>query len=297
MSLVRSHGLKICSKNLKDCNATEKYYGRLCLNSIVVLEDEKYMKMLDISNEAATELSKHFLVPTVEIPEFKDNLKNVFDKSISMECKQKYKFLAIKSFSFSGDDSKKLSIMANIYKLISQEKSILDHWQSSSEWTIIIKIWANVFETLFEDTMIELIWGDTKNDPFKIDLRLCVVVDKKKHDVSNTEFKKNGNRSERKKDTAKLLTEGKQILNGFIKLHNLDLEESKKKKSMVVQVCGLKALITEVRLVAPGCYMPNQFGKTLKYPYDLKSAKLFLEQSLQQLFAYKVCLTVPLADI
>ncbi|RCH79655.1 hypothetical protein CU098_005772 [Rhizopus stolonifer] len=204
-----------------------------------------------------------------------------------MECKQKYKFLAIKSFSFSGDDSKKLSIMANIYKLISQEKSILDHWQSSSEWTIIIKIWANVFETLFEDTMIELIWGDTKNDPFKIDLRLCVVVDKKKHDVSNTEFKKNGNRSERKKDTAKLLTEGKQILNELIKLHNLDLEESKKKRSMVVQVCGLKALITEVRLVAPGCYMPNQFGKTLKYPYDLKSAKLFLKQSLQQLFAYK----------
>ena len=51
---------------------------------------------------------------------------------------------------------------------------------------------------------------------------------------------------------------------------------------------GLKVVFSELRLTAPGCYMPAQYGRTIKYPHNKQSAKTFGEKSLEQLFCYKV---------
>jgi hypothetical protein len=43
---------------------------------------------------------------------------------------------------------------------------------------------------------------------------------------------------------------------------------------------GLKVVFTELRLVAPGCYITNLFGKTVKFsPNDGKVVK-FMEEDL-----------------
>lgn len=73
--------------------------------------------------------------------------------------------------------------------------------------------------------------GDTKNGIFKVDLRLCLEFNKKMYDISNIEFKKNGNEpSLIKRVSAKVLNEGKAILNTLVEECNFDFEEAKKKK-------------------------------------------------------------------
>ncbi|KAI8882905.1 hypothetical protein K501DRAFT_294919 [Backusella circina FSU 941] len=184
--------------------------------------------------------------------------------------------------------------MSEIYKVLSRKNNFLEKWSSSSEWTLIIKLWSRIFETLFEDTIIDLVWGDTKNDTFKVDLRLCLEFNKKMYDISNIEFKKNGKEPGLiKKNSAKVLNEGKAILNKLIAECNFDFEEAKEKKVIVAQICdnetrlGLKAVFSELRLAAPGCYMPSQFGRTLKYPYNSQRVKGFSSDGLEQLFCYK----------
>jgi hypothetical protein len=59
------------------------------------------------------------------------------------------------------------------------------------------------------------------------------------YDISNIEFKKNGNEpSLIKRAGAKVLNEGKAILNKLVEECNFDFEEAKKKKVIVAQICG-----------------------------------------------------------
>ncbi|KAI8387547.1 hypothetical protein BD560DRAFT_119291 [Blakeslea trispora] len=288
MYLVRKFGLECCNKNFKDANSIEKYYAKLSLNSIVDLQDKKYMALLNISSKATESLKSQFEVAQLVIPDPNNVLVKVYSSIDNMTDQQKYKFLTIESFDLTGDNQKKISIMSEIYKVLSRKNNFLEKWNRSSEWTLIIKLWSRIFETLFEDTVVDLVWGDTKNETFKVDLRLCLEFDKKMYDISNIEFKKNGNEpGQVKKDGAKVLNEGKSILNRLIEEYNLDFEEAKEKKIFVAQICGLKAVFSQLRLAAPGCYMPSHFGRTLKYPYNGQRAKGFCREGLEQLFCYK----------
>lgn len=81
--------------------------------------------------------------------------------------------------------------------------------------------------------------GETKNDDFKVDLRICLLLDNVDYDLSNIEFKKNGDTiGSRKEDHGKVLVEGKTILNKLINIHNSSFEEAKKMKVIVAQFCG-----------------------------------------------------------
>ncbi|KAI8366207.1 hypothetical protein BD560DRAFT_400927, partial [Blakeslea trispora] len=156
-----------------------------------------------------------------------------------MGCNERYKVLMIKSFDLSGDDKRKTVIMANIYKILSSEDDFLSKWKDSSEWSIIIKIWAPLFEALFENTGVELVWGDTKNETYKVDLRLCVKYRDQMFDISNIEFKKSGDDTGAvKRDRAKVLGEAKAMLNRKIRDCGLDFDQAKSKKVIVGQVCG-----------------------------------------------------------
>lgn len=92
-----------------------------------------------------------------------------------------------------------------------------------------------------------------------------------------------------REDQAKVLSEGKLIVNQLCKVHNLSLEEGLKKKAVVGQIRGLKAILLELRLVASGCYMPSIFDKTIKFPVSDDKVQRFIDGNLEQLFAYKVC--------
>ncbi|KAI8366200.1 hypothetical protein BD560DRAFT_372219 [Blakeslea trispora] len=197
-----------------------------------------------------------------------------------MGCNERYKVLMIKSFDLSGDDKRKTVIMANIYKILSSEDDFLSKWKDSPEWSPIIKTWA----PLFEDTGVELVWGDTKNETFKVDLRLCEHM----FDISNIEFKKSGdNPGAVKRDRVKVLGEAKAMLNRKIRDCRLDFSQAKSKKVIVGQVCGLKAVFSSLHLAAPGYYIPYQYGRTIKYPNDANRAIRSAGPWLEQLFCYK----------
>lgn len=81
--------------------------------------------------------------------------------------------------------------------------------------------------------------GDTKNELLKVDLRLCLNYGGKLYDLSNIEFKKNGNEQKLvKADSAKVLIEGKTIMNKLFEIYNVDFQEATKMKIVVGQACG-----------------------------------------------------------
>ncbi|KAG1468509.1 hypothetical protein G6F56_003792 [Rhizopus delemar] len=260
----------------------------LSLNSIVDIHDDKYMALLNLSDKAVEDLKARFKTSSLIIPKVNDILIKAYKKAEDMPYMQRYAYFTTNQFNHLGDNRIKMSIMATIYKVLSHENSILAKWKSASEWTLIVKIWSNIFESLFEDTAIDLVWGDTKNELLKVDLRLCLNYGGKLYDLSNIEFKKNGNEQKLvKADSAKVLIEGKTIMNKLFEIYNVDFQEATKMKIVVGQACGLKLVFSELRLNAPGCYMPAQYGRTIKYPYNNQSAKTFGEKSLEQLFCYK----------
>lgn len=61
-------------------------------------------------------------------------------------------------------------------------------------------------------------------------------MNSKHYDLANIEFKKNSDNM--KEDEAKVLVEGKTILNCLSKHHNLDFYKAKKLKVIVGQFCG-----------------------------------------------------------
>lgn len=153
-------------------------------------------------------------------------------------------------------------------------------------------------------------------------------MNSKHNDLANIEFKKDGNSM--KEDEAKVLVEGKTVLNCLSKYHDLDIYEAKKLKVIVGRFCGnfilykykerrenntsaifrwsmcgdalnkiltnyiflgLKDVFKQVRFGEPGAYMANKRGKTIKYPINERMLDTFVDQ-LQQLFIFKVSLFV-----
>lgn len=134
-----------------------------------------------------------------------------------------------------------LDILAYLHKAYAFNKH--QEWRKISEHSIIIKLWSYLFEALFEEESdIELVWGETMNEKFKVDLRICLRFDNKNFDLSNIEFKKDGDSSQSMlKDEGKVLVEGKTIFNNWCKINNCGLEGAKKMEVIVGQFCGLKA--------------------------------------------------------
>jgi hypothetical protein len=61
----------------------------------------------------------------------------------------------------------------------------------------------------------------------------------KLYDLSNIEFKKNGNeQSLVKAGSVKVLIEGKTLLNKLFEVYNVDFQEATKMKIVVGQACG-----------------------------------------------------------
>jgi hypothetical protein len=89
---------------------------------------------------------------------------------------------------------------------------MLESWRTLSEWSSIIKIWSDLFETV-----VELIWGETLNDTMKVDLRLCLQFENNDYDTANVEFKKNSKNTKLvHEDEVKVLVEGKAIFNKLV---------------------------------------------------------------------------------
>ncbi|KAL0074507.1 hypothetical protein F4703DRAFT_1798956 [Phycomyces blakesleeanus] len=288
MLLVRTLGLNYHRKPYNTLNAIEKYYAMLCLNSIIDINDDTFIKFLKLDSQAHQALITRFNLRKVIIPQPGKDLKNLYKSAEKLTPQQKYKFYITQSFDLDGDDRKRLIIIAHIYNLLSHKKDDIQRWKTMSECSLIIKIWSNIFETLFEGSIVNLIWGDTLNNSFKVDLRLCLSVEGKNHNISNIEFKKQGKEQRLvKTDACKVLLEAKSILNSIIKRSSLSLKVAKKRIIINGQVCGLKAIFTELRLAAPGCYVTSHFGRTIKVPLTDDKAIKFTEDNLEQLLCYK----------
>ncbi|OAD72044.1 hypothetical protein PHYBLDRAFT_68687 [Phycomyces blakesleeanus NRRL 1555(-)] len=252
MLLVRTLGLNYHRKPYNTLNAIEKYYAMLCLNSIIDINDDTFIKFLKLDSQAHQALITRFNLRKVIIPQPGKDLKNLYKSAEKLTPQQKYKFYITQSFDLDGDDRKRLIIIAHIYNLLSHKKDDIQRWKTMSECSLIIKIWSNIFETLFEGSIVNLIWGDTLNNSFKVDLRLCLSVEGKNYDISNIEFKKQG-----------------------------------KEQRLVKTDACLKAIFTELRLAAPGCYVTSHFGRTIKVPLTDDKAIKFTEDNLEQLLCYK----------
>ncbi|CEG73464.1 hypothetical protein RMATCC62417_08843 [Rhizopus microsporus] len=289
MFLVRSFGVKLYKKGWKNLNAVERFMAELCLNSIVDLHDNQLMKAVGLDVQAIQDLQTKFMISNLTCPNVDKEVQQLMKKADKLSSlREKYNLHITTSLTFGGDIRKKIEILAAVYKNFVFKKNDVKSWKTMSEWSIIIKLWVNIFEILFEEEDgISLVWGDTKNDQFKVDLRICLMLYSDKYDITNIEFKKNGGDIRAtKEDAAKVLVEGKTILNSLSQYHNLNLQETKNIKVVVGQFCGLKGEFKQIRLVAPGAYMVDKWGGTIKYPINERMVDAFVDK-LEQLFVFK----------
>ncbi|KAI9487113.1 MAG: hypothetical protein EXX96DRAFT_627818 [Benjaminiella poitrasii] len=202
--------------------------------------------------------------------------------------KKKYNQYVSSSLIYDGDTRKKLEILGSIYKVFVFKANDIDSWKTVSEWTLIIKMWANTFEILFEEEDdVSLVWGDTQNEKLKVDLRICLKLHQDYYDIANIEFKKDGDKiCTTKEDEAKTIVEGKTILISLCQYYNANINKAKNIKVVIGQFCGLKGVFKQVRLVAPGAYVVEKWGNTIKYPVNEKMVESFAEK-LEQLFVFK----------
>ncbi|KAI8364479.1 hypothetical protein EDC96DRAFT_575598 [Choanephora cucurbitarum] len=136
-------------------------------------------------------------------------LLDVIDKKTSP--KSKCKEMILLALLSQGDKRQKFEIVSFLLKILLYKKNDLLNWRKSSEWFLIIKFWAPLLELLFEESPVELVWGDLKNESFKVDLRFCLRYDNNLYDISNFEFKKNSSKQNVQMDGVKVLLEAKTI--------------------------------------------------------------------------------------
>ncbi|KAL0075029.1 hypothetical protein J3Q64DRAFT_1826215 [Phycomyces blakesleeanus] len=88
-----------------------------------------------------------------------------------------------------------------------------------------------------------------KRGDLKVHLRICLKHDGKLFDVCNIEISRNGD-MERKTltDTAKVMLEGKCILDQVVKIGILKGDQAKDVEVLNAQLCGLKGVLIGVRL-------------------------------------------------
>ncbi|KAG1049013.1 hypothetical protein G6F43_008637 [Rhizopus delemar] len=258
--------------------------AELRLNSIVTLHDSLLMKAVGLNELAIHDLQQKFMINEPSFRSIDKEVQQAMKKATKASTqREKYNLYVANSLKFDGDARKKFEIIASIYKNFVFRKNDIGSWKTMSEWSVIIKIWSNVFEVLFEEEE-DVRLGDAQNKKFKVDLRLCITMNSKHYDLANIEFKKDGNSM--KEDEAKVLVEGKTVLNCLSKYHDLDIYEAKKLKVIVGRFCGLKDVFRQVRFDEPGAYMANKWGKTIKYPINERMLDTFVDQ-LQQLFIFK----------
>lgn len=121
-----------------------------------------------------------------------------------------------------------------------------------------------------------------------MDLQICLKFGNKNYDLSNIEFKKDGDSSQSLlEDAGKVLVEGKTILNNLSKMYNCNLDEAKELEVIVGQFYGVKGIFRSIELIAPGAYRGGTWGKTLRYPISEWMISAFATGTLSQLFAFK----------
>ncbi|KAI8147212.1 hypothetical protein BJV82DRAFT_379782 [Fennellomyces sp. T-0311] len=181
----------------------------------------------------------------------------------------------------------------------------MNQWRLLSETDIFRIFFSPILEIVFTDSMVKLRSGETQNTAskdvftmiskgdtansrgaYKVDLRLVLVRGGKSHDLSNCEFAKNGE-LERKviTDNVKLVAEGKCIIDHIVRTANLKHKKARRLQVVNVQGCGLKMLLTGIKLDASGQgYVAGTIGKTIRFPHTVSKIRNFLENGLPMLY-------------
>lgn len=173
-----------------------KVHRRIFLNSILDFSEERSMRELGLDSIAIESIRKSFSLQSYTSLKIEQELIEIMNAADQMAgLREKYNMFLISSTKYDGDIRKMLDILAFIYKGYVYSKN--DRWRDMSEYSIIIKLWSFIFETISEEeSNIRLLWGKTKNNKFKVDLRICLYQNNKYYDISNVESKKDGNSSQ-----------------------------------------------------------------------------------------------------
>ncbi|KAG2224592.1 hypothetical protein INT45_003732 [Circinella minor] len=136
-----------------------------------------------------------------------------------------------------------------------------------SQCSYIVKIWGPLIEKTMAGTDILSQWGDTVPDNFngkdnrqikprKMDLRLmCMATDIATVDLGVGEFAKSVRCTKYFTDKAKMIVCNKAQLNTFVKTLKPSQEDIKEFSLPMVQIMGLEAEISTLRLVSSEAYV------------------------------------------
>lgn len=117
------------------------------------------MRDLGFDNTVIGHLKRIFPSKPLELPANEAEIEHITTKAKKMNTlRERYNFFLVSSIDCNDDIRKKIDILAFIYKGYVFKKN--DEWRGMSEYSIIIKLWSSIFETLFEEESdIRLLWG------------------------------------------------------------------------------------------------------------------------------------------
>lgn len=105
---------------------------------------------MDLDGNAIESSQARFPFRSCTLPKIERGLITIMNEAKKMQSvREKYNLFLISSTKNDGDIRKMLDILAFIYKGYVYSKN--DQWRDMSEYSIIIKLWSFIFETISKE--------------------------------------------------------------------------------------------------------------------------------------------------
>ncbi|CAO3642147.1 unnamed protein product [Cunninghamella blakesleeana] len=187
-----------------------------------------------------------------------------------------------------NSDVKYIKVIDDMLNVFEKQNKLSDKKirRRMTEYDYIVKIWAPLIESVLSINNLvrlkvgesinsittdnkQLLYDDANIHGFKVDLRFVFDGDDDEYDLAAGEVAKNNNDDKICKDHGKLLREGKDALDGLIKIF-LNDHDLKFASSWIIQISGLHGQISSIHLAESGLYVAIPQGK-LSFPTSISS--------------------------
>ncbi|CAO3677550.1 unnamed protein product [Rhizopus stolonifer] len=252
----------------QDLNNKQKYVIGLSLNSIIDLCDETVDSQKELFEESEWEVLKNKFRKKHQVEgdrNFQSKLKAINKAMQNCDLKKAY-ILARKEElrSLNSEDETLFNIYAHIINIYRFRKSSITK-KDNTELDAFIKIWGEVFESLFNGTnSMYCKWGESKaaNNEFKVDCRIVFCFDDKEVDLTDVEAARYMHTKKANTDHLKLAIETKDILD-FVVKHSISFDPQDVYIYMI-QICGNNCEVNTLSLVDNGLYcVDHSFDLTI----------------------------------
>ncbi|CAO3649660.1 unnamed protein product [Cunninghamella blakesleeana] len=201
----------------------------------------------------------------------------------------------VKQSSTSRNEIKMLSVFEVLFDILENHERIFQKqlYKRFTEYDYLLKIWGPIMEAILSinKNMIRIKSGESINQSssqmkqqqysdssrigFKIDVRFIYDGEDDEYDIGVGELAIDSKEKKLYHDLGKLLREGKDVLDGMLRLI-INEEQASTATAWVIQLCGLQGHVSSIHLTKNGLYVAVPQCKLL-FPSSISNIDVFLD--------------------